>query len=183
MDHFEKVPIEESYRLLNHGPVLLLSTKDPLGKFNLAPIAWSCPLETDPARILLVMDPGHQSYQNFLQSKELALCLPHRSQAQIVRDLGSVSGRDEDKYEKFEVPFFLSERLNLRIPKGIIGFLESRLLETIEREGIAIVIAETLNAFVSSGLYTKRLLVEKERAKTLHHLGGGTFMTPGDQTC
>ena len=51
-----RVPLElrRSYRLLNHGPVVLVSAAAG-GAENVMPVAWNVPLDFEPARLALVL--------------------------------------------------------------------------------------------------------------------------------
>jgi flavin reductase (DIM6/NTAB) family NADH-FMN oxidoreductase RutF len=181
MQSYEILSVNEAYRLINHGPVVLVSTRSSFGSYNIAPIAWSCPLEMKPTQILFVTDIDHMTYKNIMDTKEYAISIPHISQVQMVRDLGSVSGTEVNKFTKFNILSFNAEKVGVKIPENITGWLECRLIEAIERRYSAIVIGECLNAKVLKGIYNNRLLVEKREAKTLHHLGGRVFMKPANK--
>ena len=53
----ERLPVEleKSYRLLNHGPTVLVSSSHG-GRHNVMAAAWSMPLDFSPPKVTVVID-------------------------------------------------------------------------------------------------------------------------------
>jgi flavin reductase (DIM6/NTAB) family NADH-FMN oxidoreductase RutF len=49
------VDLAKSYRLLNHGPTVLVSSAHD-GQQNVMAAAWAMPLDFDPPKVLVVVD-------------------------------------------------------------------------------------------------------------------------------
>lgn len=175
-----EIPVNTAYRLINHGPLLWVSTCSSEGRYDIAPIAWSCPCEMKPTRVLLVMDMEHQTYHNIMETKAFITCVPHSSQADLVRKTGAVSGKKCDKFVVYSMECFEGEKIKAKIPLGCIGYLECQFLETIERVGTGLVIGECVRACVLRDAFNERFLTEKKQGKTLHHLGKSIFAMPSD---
>ena len=178
---YKEISVNEAYRLLNHGPLVWVSSCSASGHYNIAPVAWCCPFDMQPTQVLLVLDSLHQTLRNLKETRGFAVSLPHISQAGWVRQTGSVSGKDKNKFELFSIPFTETPNMKIRIPEKVIAFMECRVEEIIDRHGTSLVIARCLHAAVLGGLYDQRLLVELPEAKTLHHLGSKQFACPSDQ--
>ncbi len=57
MSHFRPVALEHASRLLNHGPTVLITSRDSQSKRrNIMAAAWSVPVEFTPARMAIVVD-------------------------------------------------------------------------------------------------------------------------------
>ena len=54
-DHRLAVPLSKAYRLLNHGPTVLVSAAHD-GQRNIMAAAWAMPLDFDPPKIAVVID-------------------------------------------------------------------------------------------------------------------------------
>lgn len=54
-DHFTPVPLDKSYRLLNHGPTVIVSAQHA-GERNAMSAAWACALDFAPPKISVVLD-------------------------------------------------------------------------------------------------------------------------------
>lgn len=57
MSHFRPVELRHASRLLNHGPTVLITSRDEsLDRRNVMAAAWSMPVEFEPPRIAIVVD-------------------------------------------------------------------------------------------------------------------------------
>ena len=54
-EHIVPVELEKAYRLLNHGPTVLVSATHE-GVDNVMSAAWSCALDFSPPKVMLVLD-------------------------------------------------------------------------------------------------------------------------------
>lgn len=175
------IPANEAYKLLNSGALILLSTSDMEENLNLTPIAWHCPVDYEPVtKLLFVTDVKHKAYANIRETGKFLVCIPHVSQLSLVRNLGSCSGFDVNKLEKFNVEYSLSEKYQYPVPAGCIAYIECNKTREIIEDGVSIIIGEVINAKAIKGCYRDRLVSEKEMGKTLHHLGNEKFFQPGD---
>ncbi len=92
-----EIPLDRSHRLINHGPVVLLSTKNADGTYDIAPIAWNCPASKAPPKLLVVVGRTHRTWENVERTGQFIVVVPHRSQRNLVMETASVSGRDANK--------------------------------------------------------------------------------------
>ena len=53
--HIQTVELSKAYRLLNHGPTVLVSAQYENEK-NVMAAAWACALELVPAKVSVVLD-------------------------------------------------------------------------------------------------------------------------------
>lgn len=53
--HVAPVPLEKAYRLLNHGPTVLVSARHG-GVDNVMAAAWACALDYSPPKLTVVLD-------------------------------------------------------------------------------------------------------------------------------
>lgn len=180
MTDYRTFDITTAYRLINTGPVVLISTRSKDGRYDIAPVAWSCPVRKEPTRILVGVGQRHQTYMNIMKTKQFGVCIPHATQADMVRRTGSVSGADIDKFAEFSIASFQAQKIDCRIPQGCIGYCECTLYESMNLDSLGLLIGECLYAGVNPESFDERLLSEKQAGKTLHHLGGKAFMIPAD---
>ena len=112
----------DAYTLLNCGGVILVCTVSPDKRYNLAPVAWNCPLDYEPvSRVLFVIDPHHETFKNLEASREFALALPSYHQKVLVEKTGSVSGERVDKYQAFAIASHPAVDVDALIPDGVAG--------------------------------------------------------------
>jgi len=167
-------------RLINHGPTVLVATRSKDHQYNIAPIAWNCPVQKNPARVLAVIGHSHKTYTNIMETGEFVICVPHGDQAKLVLQTGKSKGEEINKFTAFSISYFMAEHLDLRIPEGCLGYLECKLSTRLPLEKVDIMVGEVLTAKVNRACFNERMLTEKTEAKSLHHLGGNTFSIPSD---
>jgi flavin reductase (DIM6/NTAB) family NADH-FMN oxidoreductase RutF len=159
------VPPKEAYALLNCGGMILVCTRSAAGRYDLAPIAWASPLDYEPAsRVLFVCDPAHATHENVLARREFAVALPCVAQRAIVEAAGASSGRDADKYASLGIDSFDAGEVDARIPRGVAGWLECRLIRTVAEGSVSIVLGEVLSARAVADAWKLRLHYASESA-------------------
>ncbi len=181
MTAYVELPLESAHRIINHGPVVLLCTKNPEGSYNLAPIAWCCPVQKSPPQLLVVVGKRHKSYSNVFAAKEFIIAVPHAEQAEMLRQTGSVSGSECDKFAHFDINHIVGQKVDAHIPAGCVGYIECQLNKNFDTDKTDIIVGQAVAAAVNSEAFDQRLLVEKSAGKTLHHLGERVFVTPDDK--
>jgi flavin reductase (DIM6/NTAB) family NADH-FMN oxidoreductase RutF len=181
MKSYKIIQLEKAYKLLNTGAIILVASKGNDRVSNLTPIAWNTLVDYEPVtRLLFVCDKNHKTYRNILETDKFVVILPHVSQTEIVKKLGSVSGGNTNKIEGFNIPVFNSEKYGFDVPENSIAYLECKVYRVLDEGGVAIIFGEVENAKVDTEAFSDRLLSETEAGKTLHHLGGKKFVQPGD---
>lgn len=175
---YKQVKKGKIYRLINTGPLMLVSTLSKEKKPDIAPIAWACPAELDPARVLICLDKGHKTFKNLKETGVFAVSIPHASQIDLVEETGSVSGKQGDKYSLFSIKAFTGKKTKCLIPRGVIGYIECKVRKIFNVEGTMTVIGDAVYAAAMPGAFDgERLLSEKPAGKALHHLGKDRFTT------
>lgn len=91
-----EIPIEHACRLLNPGPVTVLSCSSH-EKHNAMALSWLMPCSQDPPSVALSMAPSRYCYSLVRRSGEFVLNIPGRSLIDKVHTLGLLSGRFQDK--------------------------------------------------------------------------------------
>ncbi len=178
MKSYIEIPVKSANRLINHGPTVLVSTKDSSGIYDIAPIAWNSPVHKDPPRLLVVVGTRHKTFDNISASGEFIVCVPHISQVDMVRKAGSVSGRDVDKFNQLGIETFAGKKVDALVPAECVGYLECKVNDCIRSGMVGIIVADILAAGADKQSFDGRLLVEREAGKTIHHLGGSAFAIP-----
>lgn len=169
MEYLEVSP-SKAYTLLNPGGLVLLCSKSPSGRYDLAPVAWNCPLDYEPvSKVLLVCDTGHRTYEDSVASKEFAVALPTPDQRPLIDKSGSVSGREVDKYASFGIESRKASKVDALIPEGVAGWLECRLSKVYLEGTSAILIGEVVAASAVKDAWSRRL----------HFVSDGLWYTPG----
>jgi flavin reductase (DIM6/NTAB) family NADH-FMN oxidoreductase RutF len=177
------VPLRDSYRLLNHGPVTLVSTCEPGGqKPNVMAAAWAMPIDFEPPKVAVVVAQGTYTRELLEKNPELVLSVPTVAILDQVYRVGSVSGRETDKWSGLERE--AASRVSPPLVLGCVAWLECVLLpEPSLREKYDLALVEVVAAWADNEVYQGReWRFEVASAKrTIHHIAHGTFFATGER--
>ena len=179
---YEPMELDEAYRLINTGPVVLICTVSNDGMYNVSPVAWVSPVRKTPTCIMINASKRRKTFQNIKQTGIFAAGIPNISQVEMIKSAASFSGDGEDKFEKCRIPSIAGMEIDCRVPEGMVGYIECRVKDIYDSGMLAAVVGEAVYAAVESEAYDgSRLLSENPAGKTVYHLGNQRFMTLGDQ--
>ena len=177
----EPVDLSHASRLVNHGPTVLVSAAHA-GRRNVMAAAWSMPVEFTPPRIAVVIDKSTFTRELVLASGRLALNIPCMGNADVAYTVGSVSGAETDKFQRYGIGAFDSPLLGLPWVEGCIAWLECKLIsEPHAQEAYDTFFCEVVSAQSDPRVFAKgRWSFREDNAElhTLHHLGAGLFAVP-----
>ncbi|MCS6049152.1 flavin reductase family protein [Klebsiella pneumoniae subsp. pneumoniae] len=103
MSRFRHVELQYASRLLNHGPTILITSYDaPSDRRNVMAAAWSMPVEFAPPRVAIVVDKSTWTREIIERNGTFGIVVPGVAAASWTYAVGSVSGRDEDKFNAWD---------------------------------------------------------------------------------
>lgn len=175
------VPLDKAYRLLNHGPVVLITSAQG-GARNVMAAAWSMPIDFSPPKVAVVVDGRSYSRALIDASGEFALNIPCRAQIEAVLKAGTASGRETDKFAATGLETFAAERVGAPLIEGCVGWLECKVIpEPHNEKRYDLFIAEVVAAWADDRVFRDgRWDMADEGLRTLHYLSGGAFFSTGD---
>lgn len=175
------IELAQAHRLLNHGPVTLVSSAHG-GTCNVMAASWTMPLDFDPPKIAVVIDANSYTRRLVDASGEFALNVPCRAMAQQVLMAGSLCGRDGDKFERIGLECFAAEKIGAPLVAGCVAWLECRVLSRPDNEQRHdLFLAEVVSAHADGRVFHDgRWEFSDASLRTLHYFGGGTFATTGE---
>lgn len=167
-----------SYRLLNHGPVVLVSSLFK-GRAGITPIAWNMPISDDPPMVALEVWEGHFIYKAIMETGDFVINIPSSDMAETVRKLGGVSGSKIDKFKEYGLEAEPSKAVKSPRLKTAMAVMECKLHKDKRvLDEYNIVIGDVKYAEAEASAFSDRWLPEKGGLKTLHHLGDRIFCAP-----
>ncbi|ENO7479125.1 flavin reductase family protein [Citrobacter amalonaticus] len=178
MSRFRPVELRHASRLLNHGPTVLITSRDEVSnRRNIMAAAWSMPVEFDPPRLAIVVDKTAWSRELIERSGLFGIVIPGVAATNWTYAVGSVSGRDEDKFNCYGIPV-------VKVPvveEKCLAWMECRLLPaTAAQEKYDTLFGEVVSAAADERVFVEgRWQFDDDKLNTLHHLGAGTFVTSG----
>lgn len=175
------VPLAKAYLLLNHGPVTLVSSRSG-ERSNVMAASWAMPLDFDPPKVLVVIDRTTFTRELVDRSGEFALNVPPRRLAATVAAVGSMSGRDGDKWARCAVGTLPASRIAAPLVDGCVAWLECRVLDERPTERrYDLFIAEVVAASADDRVFSAgRWHFADAADRTLHYVAGGQFFATGE---
>lgn len=130
MSRFRPVELHHASRLLNHGPTILITSYDDETKRrNVMAAAWSMPVEFEPPRIAIVVDKNAWSREIIERNGTFGIVVPGVAAANWTYAVGSISGREEDKFNAYGIPVINGPVLGLPVvEEKCLAWMECRLL-------------------------------------------------------
>lgn len=180
------VPLEKAYRLLNHGPTVLVSAAQG-GQRNIMAAAWAMPLDFEPPKVAVVLDKSTWTRQLLEASGTFVLNVPCAAQVDIVQSLGNSSGLElqragSDKFAAYGLSTFAGQALAAPLLEGCVAWLECRLLpEPHNHQQYDLFLGEVIAAQADARVFSEGRwhFDGHDSLRTLHHVAGGHFLTIG----
>ena len=185
--HFTPVALDKAYRLLNHGPTVLVSAQHEAER-NVMAAAWACALDFAPPKVTVVLDKATRTRALVEASGLFALQLPTVPQAAMTVALGTDSAITmPDKLAHHQVPLFDApglELLELPLVEGCAAWLVCRLIsEPHIQQTYDLFIGEVIAAWADSRVFRNghwEFETAPAELRTLHYVAGGQFYAIGE---
>jgi flavin reductase (DIM6/NTAB) family NADH-FMN oxidoreductase RutF len=180
---FRPVLLEHASRLVNHGPTVLVTSAHGTRR-NVMAAAWSMPVEFTPPRIAIVIDKRTWTRELVVASGAFGICLPGPGLADVIYAVGSDTGRELDKFARFDISARPGPVLGVPLLEaGCSAWLECRLIrEPHVEDAYDTCFGEVVAAAADERIFANgRWSVHDDNADlhTLHHLGAGNFAVAG----
>jgi flavin reductase (DIM6/NTAB) family NADH-FMN oxidoreductase RutF len=111
----KKLPLQKIFTLLEPGPVVLVTTADG-GKQNILTLAWTMVMDFTP-RFAFLTGPWNFSYKALKKTKECVIAIPTVDLAKKAVQIGTCSGAEVNKFEKFKLTPLTAEKVSAPLIK------------------------------------------------------------------
>jgi len=162
----KKIQISKAFTLMESGPVVLVTTSDS-GKNNIMTISWTMVVDFTP-QFAITTGPWNFSYAALRKSRECVISVPTVDLIDQVVGVGTCSGADTDKFEKFGLTPVKGKHVKSPLIKECLANIECIVIDIIKKHNI--VVLEGVAAYLDRSRKEKR---------TIHAIGDGTFVIDG----
>jgi len=184
-DRFTAVPLEKCYRLLNHGPTVLVSAAYG-GISNVMAAAWACVLDYGQTpKVTVVLDKATYTRELVVASGEFALQLPPKALVSLTVGVGTDSAREVPyKLTKHGVQLFTAPGSTVPLVEGCVGWLICKWIpEPHNEQTYDLFIGEVVAAWADERVFRDghwQFESAPDDLRTLHHVAGGQFYAIGE---
>lgn len=182
--HLHPVELAKAYRLINHGPTVLVSSAHG-GIENVMAASWACGLDTAPPKVTVVIANETKTRELIEQSSEFALQVPTVRQAAMTLAVGSQSLADEPaKLTKCGVELFRMDGLKVPFVAGCAAWLHCKVVaEPQVQTSYDLFVAEVTGAWADDRVFRDGHWHYEDAGpewRSLHYIAGGHFYAIGD---
>ncbi len=163
------LPLSQVYRLLEPGPVILLTTSDGQ-RTDVMTQSWHMPLEFTPPLVACVVSNRNYTFGILKRARECAINIPTAELAREVVGCGNTSGRRIDKFEKFRLTRVAGSVIKAPLIAECYASLECKVIDTSMATKYGVFVLQVVKAWIAPTV---------KRPRTLHHQGRGNFMVAG----
>lgn len=180
------IELTKAFRLLNHGPTTLI-TSSHAGKDNMMAAAWVCALDFNPPKVTVVIDSKTYTRELIEAEGTFAINLPCVKQIEMVKKVGSISGRDfsdTDKFAEYGIETFAAQQISAPLVKDCVAWLECKIIpEAHNQDTYDLFIAEVVAAHADERVFSDGHwhFEGHDELRTIHHIAGGVFYATGQQ--
>jgi len=162
----KKMQISKAFTLIEPGPIILVTTHDGK-KNNIMTISWTMVVDFTPI-FALTTGPWNYSFAALCKTKECVIAIPTVDMLDKVVGVGTCSGADTDKFEKFGLTPVQGKYVRSPLIKECLANIECKVINIVEKHNI--IVLEGVAAYIDNSRKEKR---------TVHAIGDGTFIVDG----
>lgn len=182
--HLAPVDLAKAYRLLNHGPTVLVSARHA-GVDNVMSAAWACALDFAPPKLTVVIDKATRTRALVEHSGHFVIQVPTAAQMQLTHDVGNTSlHQDQHKLRHHGVELFGIEGHDLPFVAGCSAWLACRLIpEPHNQQAYDLFIGEVVGAWADTRVFANghwHFETAGPEWRSLHYVAGGQFYAIGE---
>lgn len=163
-----KFPLNKAFTMIEPGPVVLVTTHDG-EKSNIMTISWTMVVDFTP-RFAITTGPWNYSYAALRKTRECVIAIPAVDLLDTVVGIGTCSGAEVDKFEKFGLTPVRARQVRAPLIKECLANIECRVIDIIRKHDI--VALEGVAAYYDASRKEKRMI---------HAVGDGTFIVDGEK--
>ncbi len=163
-----KMPIGKAFTLIEPGPVVLVTTSDGK-KDNIMTISWTMVVDFTPV-FAITTGPWNRSFAALRKTRECVIAVPTVDMLDKVVGVGTCSGADTDKFERFALTPVRGKHVKAPLIKECLANIECQVVDIVRKHNI--VVLQGVAAYFDGSRKEKR---------TVHAVGDGTFLVDGRQ--
>jgi len=161
-----RLKLSRAFTLIEPGPVVLVTTCDG-SKNNVMTISWSMVLDFTPV-FAITTGEWNYSFAALRKTRQCVIAIPTVDLLDRVVGIGTCSGADIDKFDRFNLSAVPGKIVNAPMIKECLANIECKVVDLVHKHNI--VVLEAVAAYVDPSRKEKR---------TIHAVGDGTFIVDG----
>lgn len=146
-------------------------------KRNLIPVVWHTALSFSPPLYAVSISPKRFSFRLILEAQAFSVNFLSYEYLELVDKLGSISGRDIDKFSEFNLKYFEGESTGAPILEDAYLTLECELIDHLKTGDHTLFIGEVLKTYIEKEAFLEDSTLNTDRLDPLLYLGNHVYIT------
>ena len=164
------------YHYLTYPRITPVITSGTAEKPNIMAASWTTPLSVRPPLFGVSVAPRRYSCELIRKYKAFGVCFLPFKYVDIVLGVGSVSGREVDKFKHFGLRFFVGDSTGVPILEDSVSALECRLVKEVEVGDHIFFVGEVVAAWLREGIL-RGSIFDVSKVRHVYYIGDGFFTT------
>jgi|SRR4029450_10274413 flavin reductase (DIM6/NTAB) family NADH-FMN oxidoreductase RutF len=170
----------DALRLLNGGPVVLLTTRFR-NETNVMPAIWTVPLSHRPPLIGVAVNRARHSHDMVRFAEEFALNFPARDLLNHTHYFGAVSGANVGKLELAKLPTVKASKVSAPLIENCLAYVECSLEDALRVGDHTLFVGRVLIVQAEPEAFDGTWLIDDRDYRPLHYLGIDRYAVLGDR--
>jgi len=170
----------DALRLLNGGPVVLLTTRFR-DQTNVMPAIWTVPLSRSPPFIGVAVNHARHTHDMVRFAEEFALNFPGRDLMNHTHYFGAVSGANVGKLELAKLPTFKASKISAPLIENCLAYVECSLEDALRVGDHTLFVGRVLVVQAQPEAFDGTWLIDDAEFRPLHYLGIDRYAVLGNR--
>lgn len=171
-----KVRAEKVGRFLQHYPKpATVVTVKAKGRENALAVAWHCALSFEPPLYGVAISPKRFSYELIVEAKEFAINFLTIESARLIASVGRTSGRELDKFERFQIATEKPIKISAPILKDAYAAYECKLVEHHTYGDHEWFVGEIVAVHYQKEAFDEHEVINLEKIKPAFYMGNDLY--------
>ena len=168
------------YHYLTFPAITPVITSGTMNSPNAMAASWVTPLSARPPLFGVAISPRRYTYELIKKHGDFGVCFLPFSIVEKVLGVGSISGREVNKFERYGLKLKKPERINAPLIEESLSALECKVVKEVETGDHVFFVGEVLVAWIREDML-KDGIFDPRKAKHVLYLGNGYFTTNSDE--
>lgn len=182
--HISPVELQKAYRLINHGPTVLVAAAHG-GVRDVMAAAWACALDIFPPRLTVVLDKASLTRQLIEANSRFSVQVPTAAQLQLTRALGTTSlATQPGKLADSDVELFRIDGHDAPFVTGCSAWLACEVIpEPHIQDTYDLFVANVTGVWADTRVFAEghwKFESAEAHWRSLHYIAGGQFYAIGE---
>lgn len=148
-------------------PTWIVATYDKEGRADAMTAAWCGIANSNPASVIVALQPVRYTYENILEKREFTICIPSEKYAKEADYFGLVSGRDVDKIQKAGLTAKRAENVNAPYIEEFPMYLECKLTDRMNLGSHFVLIGKIVDVKADESILDHKDSIEIQKLKPI----------------